>query len=213
MGAGLGHQARPPVLEWQQRRLLPGGGHHQHCGQRRGKRLALVNRQRHATLPQSWMQRENWEFETHRAELALVDGGSIRVKGLARDRGTRGNVAADARAREGTHALGRQRRRSAHPRACCPRSAGRRAAASPGLIGRTGRPLNIVTAAEARRPVARHGPSAGRRTPPCRSPRRSPRNLPLAQRQAHRPVAGHPRSCLLLRLAQERGPRPHLGRT
>ena len=22
--------------------------------------------QRHATLPQSWIQRENWEFETHR---------------------------------------------------------------------------------------------------------------------------------------------------
>ena len=36
-GAGLGHQARPPLLEWQRRRLLPGGGHHQHRGQGRGK--------------------------------------------------------------------------------------------------------------------------------------------------------------------------------
>ena len=37
-GAGLGHQARPLVLEWPRRRLLPGGGQHQHRGQRRGKR-------------------------------------------------------------------------------------------------------------------------------------------------------------------------------
>ena len=26
---------------------------------------------RHATVPQSWMQRENWEFETHRSEAVL----------------------------------------------------------------------------------------------------------------------------------------------
>ena len=25
---------------------------------------------RHATLPQSWIQRENWEFETHRQEVS-----------------------------------------------------------------------------------------------------------------------------------------------
>ena len=31
---------------------------------------------RHATLPQSWMQRENWEFETHRR---LQDPFSLRV--------------------------------------------------------------------------------------------------------------------------------------
>ena len=27
---------------------------------------------RHATLPQSWIQQENWEFETHRAKIARM---------------------------------------------------------------------------------------------------------------------------------------------
>ena len=32
---------------------------------------------RHATLPQSWIQRENWEFETHRAldRSEQIEGG------------------------------------------------------------------------------------------------------------------------------------------
>ena len=29
-------------------------------------RTSLEEARRHATLPRSWIQRENWEFETHR---------------------------------------------------------------------------------------------------------------------------------------------------
>ena len=29
---------------------------------------------RHATVPQSWMQRENWEFETHTCSVAPAEG-------------------------------------------------------------------------------------------------------------------------------------------
>ena len=37
---------------------------------------------RHATLPQSWIQRENWEFETHRrAEMARERKRQNRVVG------------------------------------------------------------------------------------------------------------------------------------
>ena len=40
---------------------------------------------RHATLPQSWIQRENWEFETHRllADLLLALAMMARVSGAA----------------------------------------------------------------------------------------------------------------------------------
>ena len=67
-----------------------------------------------------------------------------------------------------------------------------------------------------RRPLglARHRarlprPPAGESPPPrlLRTPR-----IPRRPRPPARPVAGHPRPCLLLRLAQERDPRPHLGR-
>ena len=67
-----------------------------------------------------------------------------------------------------------------------------------------------------RRPLglARHRarlprPPAGESPPPglLRTPR-----IPRRPRPPARPVAGHPRPRLLLRLAQERDPRPHLGR-
>ena len=35
-------------------------------GRTRGRLIICTLRQAHATLPQSWIQRENWEFETHR---------------------------------------------------------------------------------------------------------------------------------------------------
>ena len=33
-------------------------------------RTSLEEARRHATLPRSWIQRENWEFETHRSQTA-----------------------------------------------------------------------------------------------------------------------------------------------
>ena len=33
---------------------------------------------RHATWPQSWMQRENWEFETHRCLLTATEASPFR---------------------------------------------------------------------------------------------------------------------------------------
>ena len=35
-------------------------------------RTSLEEARRHATLPQSWIQRENWEFETHRTASHLI---------------------------------------------------------------------------------------------------------------------------------------------
>ena len=43
---------------------------------------------RHATLPQSWIQRENWEFETHR--MIAVSKGSVRSFGTFSPRPTQG---------------------------------------------------------------------------------------------------------------------------
>ena len=64
------------------------------------------------------------------------------------------------------------------------------------------RPLGLARhRARLPRPPARESPPPGL----LRAPRIPRRPRPLA-----RPVAGHPRPCLLLRLAQERDPRPHL---
>ena len=54
-------------------------------------------------------------------------------------------------------------------------------------------------------------PDRLRENPPPPGLLRAPR-IPCRPRPPARPVAGHPRPCLLLRLAQERDPRPHLGR-
>ena len=54
-------------------------------------------------------------------------------------------------------------------------------------------------------------PDRLRENPPPPGLLRTPR-IPRRPRPPARPVAGHPRPCLLLRLAQERDPRPHLGR-
>ena len=35
-------------------------------------RTSLEEARRHATLPRSWIQRENWEFETHRVRRRLA---------------------------------------------------------------------------------------------------------------------------------------------
>ena len=35
------------------------------------------NVRRHATLPQSWIHRENWEFETHRRDLGYAVGAVL----------------------------------------------------------------------------------------------------------------------------------------
>ena len=37
---------------------------------------------RHATLPQSWIQRENWEFETHRLSTRLSTPGKAFVRAV-----------------------------------------------------------------------------------------------------------------------------------
>ena len=34
--------------------------------------LSEADARRHATLPQSWIQRENWDFETHRPEVRTL---------------------------------------------------------------------------------------------------------------------------------------------
>jgi hypothetical protein len=56
-------------------RLFP-----QHCGMRHAQRRSDIGR--HATSPQSWIQRENWKLETHRPweEYAFrADPGSVCV--------------------------------------------------------------------------------------------------------------------------------------
>ena len=62
-----------------------------------GRRRCLwtwrLSRRRHATLPQSWIQRENWEFETHRSRRIIRTGraGTLRPGAAGDGRGVAGS--------------------------------------------------------------------------------------------------------------------------
>ena len=43
---------------------------------------------RHATVPQAWMQREHWEFETHRVQQAQEYGVRVHLLGIKPARGS-----------------------------------------------------------------------------------------------------------------------------
>ena len=113
-------------------------------------------------------------------------------------------------------------RSSAAPRGP-PRSPRTRSASTNSPGAPPGRPPAPSTARPRPSTVCAHSPSTGAGSIPClASPTASARipppgllrapRIPRRPRPAARPVAGHPRPRLLLRLAQAGTPRPHLGR-